>query len=119
MEPKAKGNFGETIANRWIKKKLKMKVIARNYRSPFGEIDLIAQKGDTFAFFEVKLRTSIQMGNPEESVNLSKQNKIKKTAIHFLVKRGLNPESTDFNFWIISIQKQGKKFNIRCIPNAF
>jgi putative endonuclease len=119
MRPKAQGHFGEEIASKWIEKKLKMKIIAKNYRSPFGEIDLIAQKGDALVFFEVKLRTSTQMGNPEESVNFLKQDRIRKTALHFMMKKGINPEGTTFSFWIVAIQKQGKDYNIRCIPDAF
>ncbi|HLO28222.1 MAG TPA: YraN family protein [Anaerolineales bacterium] len=48
-------------------------VIARNARTPYGEIDIVARQADVAVFIEVKTRTSNKMGFPEESVNLRKQ----------------------------------------------
>ena len=48
-------------------------IIARNARTPYGEIDIVAKQADITIFVEVKTRTSNKMGLPEESVNPRKQ----------------------------------------------
>jgi putative endonuclease len=48
-------------------------ILARNTRTPYGEIDIVAKQADITIFVEVKTRTSNKMGLPEESVNLQKQ----------------------------------------------
>ena len=45
------------------------KILERNYRSPFGEVDIIAGKGDVVAFVEVKTRSSDRFGSPSEAVD--------------------------------------------------
>lgn len=59
------------------------KIIARNFRSSFGEIDIVAIDADTLVFVEVKARWSLKFGNPEEAVTREKINKIVKTAAYF------------------------------------
>lgn len=58
-------------------------IIAQNYRTSFGEIDLIVHKNNVLAFVEVKLRTQ-QYIYMSEMIPVSKQRKITKTAAHFL-----------------------------------
>lgn len=58
-------------------------IIARNYRSPWGEVDLIARKQQTLAFIEVKMRKAPTF-DLAELITPSKQRKIIKTAQHFL-----------------------------------
>lgn len=63
------------------------RVLARQYKSPFGEIDLICQDGDEVVFVEVKARTSGAYGYPEQSVHLGKLRKIVRSAQAFMQKR--------------------------------
>jgi putative endonuclease len=58
-------------------------VIARNARTPYGEIDIVARQADTTIFVEVKTRTSNKMGLPEDSVNLRKQAHMIACAEHY------------------------------------
>ena len=59
------------------------KILERNFRSRFGELDLIALDGDTLVFVEVKARTNRKFGLPEESVTRGKLWKINKTAEYY------------------------------------
>lgn len=69
-------------------------VLARNYRTKVGEIDLIAESPDgVIVFAEVKYRRSERYGLPEEAVGIRKQETIRKTALWFLRERKLSPES--------------------------
>lgn len=76
------GNTGEDYAvNLLIDKGYK--VIERNFRSRFGEIDIIAIHKDTLVFVEVKTRTSKKYGKPEEAVTPQKLNHIIKTSDYY------------------------------------
>jgi putative endonuclease len=62
-------------------------LITRNYRCPFGEIDLIMQDGEEIVFIEVRSRTHKNPNDAIESIDQLKQKKLLKSAIHFLQKR--------------------------------
>ncbi len=83
------GLVGEEIARKLLVKK-GYRIINKNFRSKFGEIDMIALDGETLVFVEVKTRWSKKFGNPEEAVTPWKLAKIKKTAEYFCL---LNPKS--------------------------
>lgn len=59
-------------------------ILSRNYRSPYGEIDLIAAKDTILAFVEVKTRSPGALGSPGAAVDARKQRRILKTALCFL-----------------------------------
>lgn len=59
-------------------------LLARNYHSRWGELDIIARKGSYIVFVEVKTRRPSSLVHPLESVTVQKQEKIVKTALHFL-----------------------------------
>lgn len=59
------------------------KIIEHNFRSRFGEIDLVAVKDKTLYFVEVKARSGTRFGLPEEAVTQSKLRKITKTAEYY------------------------------------
>lgn len=82
----AKGKTGEDFAAHYLAEK-GYQILHKNYRHRRGEIDLIAQLGNTLVFVEVKLRTSIAFGFPEEFVNPKKIFKIMETAQHYLEEK--------------------------------
>ncbi len=76
------GNLAEDFASHLLQSK-GYKVIDRNFRSRFGEIDIVAEEGSTLVFVEVKARWSQKFGSPEEAVTPSKLRKIRKTAEYY------------------------------------
>lgn len=62
------GKKGERKA-RWYLRFHGWKILERNYKNPFGEVDIIAKKGEVVAFIEVKTRLSDIFGTPKEAVN--------------------------------------------------
>ena len=77
------GAWGEALAARYLQKK-RYKIVATNYRSRFGEIDLIAADRKFLVFVEVKLRKSDQFVSAREYVDRRKQEKIRTTASLYL-----------------------------------
>lgn len=83
LRPTSKvGKLAEDFAVRFLSEK-GYRIIDRNFRSRFGEIDIIALKDDFLVFIEVKARWSLKFGKPEEAVNPSKIWKITKTAEYY------------------------------------
>jgi putative endonuclease len=73
------GFAGERLALEWLKERgYQMKEL--NWRCRHLEVDIIAEKGDTLHFIEVKTRRSTKFGNPEESINKQKMKNLKDAA---------------------------------------
>lgn len=80
------GQKAEENAYRFLEKQ-GLKLLERNYRCFFGEIDLIMLDDDEVVFIEVRMRTDTHFITPIESVSLNKQKKIIRTATHYLQKK--------------------------------
>jgi putative endonuclease len=78
-----KGKKGEEMAVSALEAK-GMKIIAKNFRSKSGEIDIIALEGETVVFVEVKTWSAYGLENLQYGLDLKKQQKIIKTAKYFL-----------------------------------
>lgn len=88
MNQKEKGYAAESLAVSYLEKK-GLQILERNFRCRSGEIDLIARDGDCIVFAEVKYRSSTFLGQPEEAVDLRKQQRICKVALYYLATHGL------------------------------
>ena len=110
------GKKSESIAARYLKKN-KYKIVAENYRTRLGEIDIIAKDGDTLVFVEVKSRRSDQSGSPKEAVTPRKQRKISMVALQYL--KAIKQPHCRARFDVVSICLAGKKPEIELIKNAF
>ena len=102
-----------------------LRLIERNYRSRFGEIDLIMRHADTLVFVEVRYRLSSRYGSPAESVDARKQAKIRATAEYYLQQHPQRPgESCRFDVVAItppgvSDAKPATGGTLNWIPDAF
>ena len=91
MSPHARrklGNEGERLAETFLTG-LGMRVLARQYKTQTGEIDLVCQHGSEIIFVEVKARRSRAFGYPEESVTQEKIKKILSVGEQFLTEKKL------------------------------
>jgi putative endonuclease len=91
-------------------------ILARNYAKQYGEIDIIASKGDVVAFVEVKTR-SYHYLNPEEIITPSKQKKIIMTAQSFIACQ--NYDDKTYRFDVAFVTVIDKTMSIEYIDNAF
>ncbi len=105
------GNKGEKRAAAFLAKKGGYKLLGRNYRCKYGEIDIIMETGEILVFIEVKARTSSKYGLGYESVTASKQEKLFKTAQHYMSENGERAARFD----VVSIDGD----EITHIENAF
>ena len=65
-----------------------LKLLARNYRCRFGEIDLVLREGGTTVFVEVRQRANASFGGAGESITRAKRARLLATARHYLARRG-------------------------------
>lgn len=105
------GRGGEKKACKYLKQQ-GYNIVEKNYKHPFGEVDIIAQKGDVLAFIEVKTRLSDSFGIPSEAVDYKKRRRYIQAAKYYFLNR--EPDCT-VRFDIIEIF-QGQ---INHIENAF
>ena len=111
MENKSKGKLGEVRAEQLLEEK-GCEILARNVVSPGAEIDLIARDGNVIVFVEVKMRSG-SFASGREAVTVSKQKRICKGALHYMMKNGLMNRQARFD--VIEIQ-DGR---VTHIVNAF
>ena len=97
------GKYGEDIAAGHLREK-GFKIISRNYKDKFGEIDIIARDSETVVFVEVKTRRSYNFGTPEEAVTNAKQRQIIRLARKYLVQYRLLDEPVRFDVIAIIIK---------------
>ncbi len=94
-------------------------IIRRNYRSFFGEIDIIAfdEVQKILVFVEVRFRSEDFQVDPLESVNYRKQEKIRKTALKFLSETKIPYDSIRFD--VVGIVERNGKLEIEHVEDAF
>ncbi|MGD0336958.1 MAG: YraN family protein [Candidatus Omnitrophota bacterium] len=110
------GKDGEDIAVDFLKKN-GYRILKRNYRTKLGEIDIIAREKDTLCFVEVKARSSLDFGAPQEAISISKQRQLSKAALAFLKEHNsLNNKS---RFDVICITGAPEPKSVDLIKNAF
>ena len=117
MNTKERGKWGEDLALEFVKEK-GYKYVARNFRSRFGEIDLIIKNSEFIVFVEVKLRKNADFAEAREFVSYSKQNKIRSTANLWLSSRKLELQPR-FDVIEIYVSNAESKPEINHIENAF
>lgn len=121
----ALGKRGELLAAELLKRR-GLRLLARNYRCPVGEVDLIVLDkstrrefgAETIAFVEVKTRSSDRYTDPASAVNAEKRRRLRKVADYYLA--GRNADGFNVRFDVVSIvAAQGQAPQITYIPDAF
>lgn len=110
------GKFGEDLAVRFLKNQ-GYKIICKNFQCRFGEIDIIARDKDTVVFIEVKSRRTATFGHPKFAVTKAKQEKISKTALHYL--KMTDQSDCRARFDVVTVNAADRKTDVEIIKNAF
>lgn len=95
-EAKRVGDWGEALTAEYLRGR-GWHILESGFACPEGEIDLIAQKGDTLAFVEVKTRQSAHYGAGREAVDWRKQRNITATAFRYLAQHPEVPTKIRFD----------------------
>ncbi len=109
------GDRGERAAARYLRR-AGLRIIVRNYRTPQGEVDLIARDGDVIVFVEVKAR---RRGDPAEAVTPEKQRRLTLAAVHFLKRHRLLERGGRFDVVAVVWPDSGRAPRIEHFRDAF
>ncbi len=111
------GIWGEERAEEYLRQQ-GLKIVARNFTTPVGEIDIIAKNRKFIIFVEVKTRRSCSFGTPQEAVGQRKQRQIARTAQWFLQNNSKLKLQPRFDVIAILCQS-GEETEITHIVDAF
>lgn len=114
-ESNERGILGERMAVDYLVSK-GYRILAQNYRYLKGEVDILAQKGNCLAAVEVKTRSTLDFGTPEEFLKPAQIQRIIKTVDYFVTTKNLNVE---VRFDIIAIVITSQNSELEHIENAF
>ncbi len=112
------GNYGEELALTYLKDK-GYRIISRNFRNKYGEIDLICKLEDLLIFIEVKSRFSSLYGSPLEAVTYFKQKQILKLCKLYIMKNNLYNLNCRFDVIEIYFNINNDLYSINHIIDAF
>jgi len=113
---KRTGKRGEELAAAYLAE-AGFRIVERNYRCSFGEIDIVAEEGKTLVFIEVKSRRTAAYGDPLLAVGFRKQQKISRISLQYLADRHLCHRPARFDVVGVTLQPAGHR--IELIRNAF
>ncbi len=118
LSTKSIGDLGERYTVKYLKKR-GCKICARNYRKPYGELDIVADDGDYLIFVEVKTRHINSMTKASDAVDKRKIRRIINTASAYLAENKLE-RFCRFDVAEVYLDSQTlKPVNINYIENAF
>jgi putative endonuclease len=115
---KSLGERGEIAAARFLKRQ-GLRILARGYDSPLGELDIIAVDGRTVVFVEVKTRASSDAGSPTDAIDANKQRRMTQSALAYLKSKRLLENAARFDVVAVSWPADAKRPNIEHFRNAF
>ncbi|MDD5130927.1 MAG: YraN family protein [Candidatus Omnitrophica bacterium] len=110
------GKAAEDAAVKFLKTQ-GYKILERNYRNKFGEIDIIARQNGVICFLEVKARHSLDFGTPQEAVSTGKQRQISKIAVFYLKMNNLLEHAARFD--VLALLYVNNQPQISLITDAF
>ena len=110
------GDHGEDLAAAALQQQ-GYKILERNYVTPLGEIDLIARQGKVLVVVEVKTRKTTRFGSPQESVSLTKQQRLRRLADYYLKDRRLTGNPVRFD--VVAVILAGDEPQVEIIQDAF
>lgn len=111
------GEAGEKLAEKFIRSR-GFVILDRNVRTPFGEIDLVAEDNGVLVFLEVKTRVSERRGPPLASITALKRRHIIRNAVYYLRYRACAQRACRIDAIGIILARHGKMMVLKHVRNA-
>lgn len=108
----AVGRAGEEVASAFLKGR-GYEVLARNQRTPLGEIDLICRTATEMVVVEVKARSSDAFGTGLEAIGPRKARRLRGAALWWLCDRGMFPCQVRFDAVVVSLDERGRPLGLK------
>jgi putative endonuclease len=111
------GTLGERLACTVLKKR-GYHIIETNFRCREGEIDIVARQKNCLVFVEVRTKTKLDFGTPEESITTAKRRKMRVSALRYRQSHPGLPELWRIDFVAVELNDHGKATRIEIFENA-
>ena len=111
------GKLGEKLARKFLKKK-GYHIRETNFHCRAGEIDIIARQKDYLIFVEVRTKSNLDFGTPEESITSAKKEKLIASALTYINTHQKLPSSWRIDVVAVELDQKGKTKRIELIENA-
>lgn len=117
MSRKKLGAFGESVAATHLEARGYM-IVERNWRCEVGEVDIIAKKGEHWAFVEVKTRKNQPEGAPEQAITKKKGERLGAISAEYLTQHDLDDDlSMSIDLVAVELDAKGVVTRIEHIPD--
>lgn len=117
MKRRDVGILGEQLAGDFLKER-GYYILETNYRCREGEIDIVARHKDSLVFIEVRTKTSLEFGSPEESITPAKMEKLRTVAAHYQQTHDNLPDLWRIDVVAVELDRKGKVSRLEIIENA-
>jgi len=117
MKRRDTGILGEKLAKDFLKKR-GYHIKETNYRCPEGEIDIVAKHKDYLVFVEVRTKTSLEFGSPEESITPTKMERLRATASRYRQTHSNLPQLWRIDVVAVELNQKAELSRIELIENA-
>lgn len=108
----ALGSAGERLAAGWLEAR-GYRVLARNWRCAYGELDVVAEERGELVFVEVKTRRGVAHGAPEEAITASKRAHLIAAAQCYLMEQQRETQPCRIDIVAIQLDEQGRLMDVR------
>ena len=117
MDRREVGKLGEKTAQKFLKKR-GYRIRETGFRCRHGEIDIIAQQKDCLVFVEVRTKSNLDFGTPEESITQAKKERLIASALTYSTTHQKLPSLWRIDVVAIELDEKGKTKRIELIENA-
>jgi len=117
MNRKDIGKLGEKLAQKFLKKR-GYHIYETNFYCQAGEIDIVARRRDYLVFIEVRTKSNLDFGTPEESITANKKKRLISSSLHYINTHHGLPTPWRIDVVAIEIDDKGKTKRIELIENA-
>jgi putative endonuclease len=111
------GRRGEEIAARALARR-GYRIVARNWHCPAGEVDIVAQDGQVWAFVEVRTRRGTRFGTPEESITAAKQARMVDVALSYLAEYEIGDVDWRLDLVAVELDPTGRLVRVDVLENV-
>ncbi len=117
MRRRDTGILGEKLARDFLKQR-GYRILETNYRCPQGEIDIVAKHKDAIVFIEVRTKTSLEFGSPEETITSAKKERMRASAAYYQQTHHNLPQLPRLDVVAVELNQKGVLSHIELIENA-
>lgn len=117
MDRREVGKLGEKLAQKFLRKR-GYRIRETNFHSREGEIDIVAEQKDYLVFVEVRTKSNLDFGTPEESITSAKKQRLIRSAWSYISTHQKLPLLWRIDFVAVEIDQRGRTKRIELIENA-